>query len=91
MAKEEGKNDFDEDIESTENDNNIQTIDDTNIKKIVDERIELALKGKGELNEDELNEEELKACGVPSGLIRISCGLESIKDLIADIKQALEV
>lgn len=39
----------------------------------------------------QLNEEELQACGVPSGLIRISCGLESIKDLIADIKQALEV
>jgi len=38
----------------------------------------------------QLNEEELKACGVPAGLIRISCGLESSKDLIADIKQALE-
>ena len=38
----------------------------------------------------QLNEEELIACGVPSGLIRISCGLESSKDLIADIKQALE-
>ena len=38
----------------------------------------------------QLNEQELKACGVPSGLIRISCGLESSKDLIADIKQALE-
>jgi len=38
----------------------------------------------------QLNEEELLACGVPSGLIRISCGLESSKDLIADIKQALE-
>jgi O-acetylhomoserine (thiol)-lyase len=39
----------------------------------------------------QLNAEELVACGVPAGLIRISCGLESIKDLIADIKQALEV
>ncbi|OHE06658.1 MAG: O-acetylhomoserine aminocarboxypropyltransferase, partial [Sulfurimonas sp. RIFCSPLOWO2_12_FULL_34_6] len=29
----------------------------------------------------QLNEDELKACGVPSGLIRISCGLESAKDL----------
>ena len=38
----------------------------------------------------QLNEEELLACGVPSGLIRISCGLESIDDLVADIKQALE-
>ena len=38
----------------------------------------------------QLNEEELEACGVASGLVRISCGLESISDLIADIKQALE-
>lgn len=38
----------------------------------------------------QLNDEELKACGVPSGLIRISCGLESVADLIADMKQALE-
>jgi len=38
----------------------------------------------------QLSEEELNACGVPSGLIRISCGLESANDLIADIKQALE-
>jgi O-acetylhomoserine (thiol)-lyase len=38
----------------------------------------------------QLNEQELAACGVPSGLIRISCGLESVTDLIADIKQALE-
>jgi O-acetylhomoserine (thiol)-lyase len=38
----------------------------------------------------QLSQEELIACGVPSGLIRISCGLESVKDLIADMKQALE-
>lgn len=38
----------------------------------------------------QLTQEELAACGVPAGLIRISCGLESITDLIADIKQALE-
>ena len=38
----------------------------------------------------QLSAEELKACGVPSGLIRISCGLESADDLIADMKQALE-
>jgi len=38
----------------------------------------------------QLSEEELISCGVPSGLIRISCGLESIKDLIEDIEQALE-
>ncbi|MCK4974577.1 MAG: O-acetylhomoserine aminocarboxypropyltransferase/cysteine synthase, partial [Sulfurimonas sp.] len=38
----------------------------------------------------QLSKDELNACGVPAGLIRISCGLESINDLIADIKQALE-
>jgi len=38
----------------------------------------------------QLNEKELIECGVPSGLIRLSCGLESADDLIADIKQALE-
>ena len=38
----------------------------------------------------QLNESELEACGVPSGLIRISAGLESSVDLIADIQQALE-
>ena len=37
----------------------------------------------------QLNEKELIACGVPSGLIRISCGLESANDLITDMKQAL--
>ena len=39
----------------------------------------------------QLSQEELIACGVPSGLIRISCGLESSKDLIADMKQALDI
>ena len=38
----------------------------------------------------QLSPDELVACGVPAGLIRISCGLESSKDLIADMKQALE-
>ena len=38
----------------------------------------------------QLSQEELVACGVPAGLIRISCGLESSADLIADLKQALE-
>lgn len=37
----------------------------------------------------QLTQAELIACGVPSGLIRISCGLESANDLIADIEQAL--
>jgi O-acetylhomoserine (thiol)-lyase len=38
----------------------------------------------------QLSHEELVACGVPEGLIRISCGLESAKDLIDDIAQALD-
>ena len=38
----------------------------------------------------QLTEDELIACGVPYGLVRISCGLESANDLIADMKQALE-
>ena len=38
----------------------------------------------------QMTDEQLKAAGVPAGLIRISCGLESKEDLIDDIKQALE-
>ncbi len=38
----------------------------------------------------QLSPEELEACGVPAGLIRISCGLESINDLINDMRQALD-
>lgn len=37
----------------------------------------------------QLSQDELVACGVPAGLIRISCGLESAKDLIADLQEAL--
>lgn len=38
----------------------------------------------------QLSPEELNACGVPEGLLRISSGLESIEDLIADMEQALQ-
>ncbi len=38
----------------------------------------------------QMNEEELSAAGVPSDLVRFSCGLEASDDLIADIKQALD-
>ena len=38
----------------------------------------------------QMNEEELMAAGVPSDLIRFSCGIENYNDLIADIAQALE-
>jgi len=38
----------------------------------------------------QMSEEQLAAAGIPAGLVRISCGLESAEDLIADIAQALE-
>lgn len=37
----------------------------------------------------QMNDEELAAAGVGADLVRLSCGLESSEDLIADIKQAL--
>ena len=37
----------------------------------------------------QLSNEELIACGVPSGLIRLSIGLEASSDLIDDLTQAL--
>ena len=38
----------------------------------------------------QLAEDELEAAGVPSGLIRISAGIEKAKDLIDDLSQALD-
>ncbi|MBQ8953475.1 MAG: O-acetylhomoserine aminocarboxypropyltransferase/cysteine synthase [Clostridia bacterium] len=38
----------------------------------------------------QMSDEELVAAGVPGDLVRLSCGLESKEDLIADIAQALE-
>lgn len=38
----------------------------------------------------QLNESELKSAGITPCTIRLSIGLESPKDLIADLKQALE-
>ena len=37
----------------------------------------------------QMSDEQLKAAGVPAGLVRISCGLEDKEDLIADLAQAL--
>jgi len=37
-----------------------------------------------------LSDEEMKACGVKPGLIRLSIGLEDPNDLIEDLKLALE-
>lgn len=38
----------------------------------------------------QLTDEQLEAAGIPAGLVRISCGLEDSRDLVADLKQALE-
>ena len=38
----------------------------------------------------QMTDEQLKAAGVPAGLVRMSCGLEDAQDLIEDIGQALE-
>jgi len=37
----------------------------------------------------QLSSEELVACGIPAGLIRLSVGLEDTEDLIADLERAL--
>ncbi len=38
----------------------------------------------------QMTDEQLAAAGVPAGLVRLSCGLESSADLIADLAQALD-
>ncbi|MEO1922994.1 MAG: O-acetylhomoserine aminocarboxypropyltransferase/cysteine synthase family protein [Nautiliaceae bacterium] len=38
----------------------------------------------------QLSKEELKAAGVPEGLIRLSIGLEDVEDLIKDLEEAFE-
>ena len=38
----------------------------------------------------QMTDEQLKAAGIPAGLVRMSCGLEDKEDLIEDIRQALE-
>ena len=37
----------------------------------------------------QMTDEQLATCGIPAGLVRISCGLEDKADLIADLAQAL--
>ncbi|MEG1840395.1 MAG: PLP-dependent transferase, partial [Raoultibacter sp.] len=37
----------------------------------------------------QMNDEELMAAGITPDLIRLSCGIESTEDLIADLQQAL--
>ncbi len=37
----------------------------------------------------QMNDDELRACGISPELVRFSCGLENAEDLIEDIRQAL--
>ena len=37
-----------------------------------------------------MTDKQLAAAGIPAGLVRMSCGLESKQDLIGDIAQALD-
>lgn len=38
----------------------------------------------------QLTDEQLVAAGINAGMIRLSCGLENVEDIIADIEQAFE-
>ena len=38
----------------------------------------------------QMSDDELVACGITPDLVRLSCGIEDIEDLIADIAQAME-
>lgn len=38
----------------------------------------------------QMTDEQLEACGIPAGLVRMSCGIEDKEDLIADLEQALQ-
>ena len=37
-----------------------------------------------------LSDAELEACGVGADLVRLSVGIENVKDIIADLEQALK-
>lgn len=38
----------------------------------------------------QLSDEQLVAAGIDGGMIRLSCGLENVEDIIADIKEAMK-
>ena len=38
----------------------------------------------------QMNEEQQRLCGITPGLVRLSVGIETIDDILADIEQALE-
>ena len=37
-----------------------------------------------------MTDEQLDAAGVGADLIRLSCGLENVQDLLADLEQAID-
>ena len=39
----------------------------------------------------QMTDTQLEEAGIPAGLVRMSCGLEDKEDLIADLKQALDI
>ena len=39
----------------------------------------------------EMPVEDRKRFGIPDNMIRLSCGIENTEDLVADLKQALEL
>ena len=38
----------------------------------------------------QLTDEQLVACGIDPGMVRLSCGLENVDDIVADLSQALD-
>ena len=38
----------------------------------------------------QMNDAELKACGIEPDMVRLSCGIEDTEDLLADLAQALD-
>ena len=38
----------------------------------------------------QLSDQELLECGVPGDMVRLSCGIEDKRDIIADLDQALK-
>ena len=50
----------------------------------------LLIGGDDRLHHRQMTDKQLAAAGIPAGLVRMSCGLESKQDLIGDIAQALD-
>jgi cystathionine gamma-synthase len=38
----------------------------------------------------EMSPDERRVLGIPDNMIRLSCGIENVEDLIEDLKRALE-